>query len=77
MIKAFYYQNLISKFLLIEPQDPMLSIHIRARRDERYNLYQSPIKKFFSFFINIVDDDGRPRPYKCDLVVLTFKTFNL
>ena len=72
MIKAFDYKNLIRTFLLIEPQDPMLSTHIRARRDERYKLARSPNQKCFGVVQNIVDGDGRRRPYKCDLVVLTF-----
>ena len=66
MIKAFDYKNLIRKFLTIELQDPVLSTHIRDCRDERYNLYQSSNKKCFSFVKDISDDDGRPRPYKCD-----------
>jgi len=77
MIMDLDFINLIRKFLAIEPQDPMLSTHIRARRDERYNLYQSPTSKCFGVVDNIDDGDGRPRPYKCDLVLLTFKTFNL
>jgi hypothetical protein len=66
-------KNLIRKFIAIEPQDPMLPTHIRDHRDEGYNLYQSPDKKCRCFLYNVDDDDdGRPRPYKCDLVVLTF-----
>jgi hypothetical protein len=66
MIKAFDYKNLIRTFFLIEPQDPMLSTHIRARRDERYKLARSPNQKCRCFVKDISDDDGRPRPYKCD-----------
>ena len=65
-------KNLIRKFIAIEPQNPMLPTHIRDHRDEGYNLYQSPASKCFGVVQNIVDGDGRPRPYKCDLVVLTF-----
>ena len=65
-------KNLIRKFIAIEPQDPILPTHIRDHRDEGYNLYQSPDKKCFGVVKNIVDGDGRPRPYKCDLVLLTF-----